>query len=162
MPRQVSYIYIKRSEKIPYNKEQIKRFLYPKLQSSGPRKYDAKQILLWPFFDTQFCGGSLQDVHNYFKKRNLVDTCLGLADAYAIQKKGPDFSIKNIGGNICGFTGGSFIFLRSVAETWEGRLLVPTMHIWGSGKIGENNRIHIDWEPLSNHFKSNDLVPRFK
>jgi len=125
----------------------IEKVLDPKLQNTGPKKYNLAEIEMW-FHDghkSKYSKG--QPIYDYLKETESVSTCLGYRDGLAIVKS--ITSLKGEGAMKAPFWhlfGQNRLYLwRSVVEAPAG-LAVP--YIYSSG--GSPSLV-INWAWLRDH-----------
>lgn len=64
---------------------------FMKLEAAGPSKYDLAKVILWRH-DLQTDGHEIlgEELYQYLRENQILESCLSLHDGEAIQKKGVD------------------------------------------------------------------------
>lgn len=104
--------------------------LYEDLEkATGPGAYDIASVVPW-LHDGQKNGGRMtgRDIHDYLKRTDALETCLGLRDLEEIQKKGVVFFRKY-------FKGKAVFAWKGVVRGRNGFLYVPYLYDDGAGVV---------------------------
>ncbi len=115
----------------------MKKMMHPELEHTGPAEYDLTKVEQW-LHDGQKNGKTMRGnaIYEHLKSNDMLDSCLGLADGLAIQKKGTAVFRK--------LYGGKAVFLwRSVVLSRDGGLYVPYLYERGDG-------VALSWRWLGN------------
>lgn len=119
---------VDRSIRLAYP-EWMKDVLYPELEESGPEEFDLATIESYLYGNQ--ASGSYETgnrIHEHLKSENLLDSCLSLQDALAIQAMGIAAFRKH-------FKGKAVFFWKSVVRHRLGNLYVPYLIEYG-GQVG--------------------------
>ena len=121
-PNANTIIQIDRLAKVPYP-EWVREALDPEFEHTGAITYDLTDVHLWLHDDQRDDKLTRGDnVYDYLKSKDLLNSCLGLADGLAIKKKGAIVFNEVFGDNA--------VFLwRSVVRGHNGRVAVPYIYV---------------------------------
>ncbi|MDE2021730.1 MAG: hypothetical protein KGI71_02290, partial [Patescibacteria group bacterium] len=114
--------------------------MHPELEHTGPAEYDLTKVEQW-LHDGQKDGKTMRGnaIYEHLKSNDMLDSCLGLADGLAIQKKGIAVFRKHFGGKA--------VFLwRSVVLNRDGNLFVPYLYEHGDAVALDWDWLGLDWD----------------
>ncbi|MEK7569844.1 MAG: hypothetical protein AAB515_00135 [Patescibacteria group bacterium] len=126
----------------------LKVLMHPELENTGSSEYDlTTAVELWLHNDQKRGVTNGLIIYDYLKKKAMLESCLGLTDALAIQKLGvPAF--QKIFGNK------TVYFWKSVVRRRDGHLRVPCLNV-RAGKV------ILHWSYFGLEWLKNDPAARF-
>ncbi len=142
-----SIVRVDRSVKPTYP-DWVKDVLYPELDQSGPEELDLAALDQYLFGKQKTGGYEMGDrIHEHLKSDNLLDSCLSLQDALAIQQLGVETFRKH-------FKGKAVFFWKSVVRSRNGNLRAPCL-------VESDGRVGLGWDWLDNFWFDDDPALRF-
>jgi hypothetical protein len=151
-----TFIHVDRSVHRPAYPDWVKRVMHPELESTGPADYDlAQQVRMWRHQDQQNNRSmNGQALYNDLKSNGLLESCLGLADGYAIQQKGIRLWRRVFAGGGNRFVPGRALLLRSVVAK-NANLYAPYLQ-------DDDDAVTLNWLCLDGRLSEYFPVLRFK
>lgn len=146
-PANSSIIRVDRSVKPTYP-DWVKDVLYPDLEQSGPEEFDL--AALGQYLVGKQKTGSYETgnrIHDHLETCGLLDRCLNLQDALAIQQLGLETFRKH-------FKGKTVFFWKSVVRFRNGYLHVPYL-------VGHDGQVELRWHWLNGHWREGGPALRF-
>jgi hypothetical protein len=124
------------------------KVLYPELRNIGPAEYDGTKLGQFLSPDQMKRRVTGDQIHEHLKSNNMLESCLGLEDLNAIQKKGIAFFRAN-------FKHKAVFGWRSiVVQLGVGYLRVPCLCEHGGGVV-------LSWVWLGDNFSLHDPALHF-
>jgi len=135
---------------IPVYTDRMEEVMHPELECTGPAKYDlTTQVSLWLHDDQKSGETTGQIVYDYLKDNGMLESCLGLSDAIAIQELGAEVFRKVFGKTIV-------FFMKSVVRCVHDRHLIsPFLYASGS-------EVMLGWHWLGDCWRNFKPTPRFE
>ncbi len=125
----------------------VQKLGYADLERSGPSFFDVSKLDLWIHERQMSNYAPGEFLLNYLHDQGWIESCLGMSDLQAIQKRGADFFRK--------YFGDKKIFAwKSIARDHGHRYGVPCLSVQGGGVV-------INWVWLSNIWHGSDQTIRF-
>jgi len=133
---------------IPVYPDWMDGVIDPELERTGLAEYDlATDVALWLHDDQKSGSVAGQAIYDYLKKHGLLESCLGLSDALAIQKLGVAVFQKV-------FDNKRVYFWKSVRRNHKGGdLFVPYLFVFG--------RVVLHWHRVDRHMNGLRPAVRF-
>lgn len=125
------------------------KVMHPELECTSPAEYDlATQVSLWLHDDQKSGVTTGQTIYDYLKDNSILESCLGLSDALAIQKLGAEVFQKVFGNNVV------YFWKSVVRRRAGGDLRVPCLYVGG-------DEVVLNWRWLGRGWDDNEPAVRF-